>query len=528
LLPLEIEMIKRSPSFAAGFFTLAVLVAPTVARANHPNQPSCAKGHWYFKTSETPMVETGGGTTITVPWSTTPTLLVHSCDNELSGTSPTMAYNVVMRYWLSFKSTTIPVGTPYQVELATLKNGVYTVQQLINRKVQHLSSEMQPHTEYLAAYIHGLTGENGYRIRMRFLTSGTGSATVDVGNFAAFQGSRQEFGGATNSLTHTITLDTTWREIVGVTMNNFSGGEVDVQLQGHLVVLSGTPGTGISIGIGRDMNSSGNHYSRAYVPSSLPEEITVLDYIPNEGVGASLLPIGFNTFHMWAKVDSGTITVNTRRLDVMGMDAAPAADTTRYYQFAGGPITLAEDTAEPQPQACILVDVPSPDFHLCNPTMVQPQPYPDPPCGRWTKLFEGSIPANPLGVAAVGAGHVEITGKSCKNGGTSCWGSGATRANVAIEMVTNVQPNGSRAAVDFHMSAFSVANLPMKIHFFSDGFEWGNDTGQTVRLWVRLIDYPCNAVNDQAKERRLTIGRSYLGIRFFYPTGTLYNPLLLP
>ena len=153
----------------------------------------------------------------------------------------------------------------------------------------------------------------------------------------------------------------------------------------------------------------------------------------------------------------------------------------------------------------MMLDVANPGFELCNLSMTQPQPYPDPPCGRWTKLFEGTIPANPLGVAAVGAGHVEITGKSCKFGGTSCWSSGATRANIAIEMVTNPQMDNSRKAVDFHMNY-----------------------GQTVRLWVRLIDYPCNAVNDQSKERRLTIGRSYLGLRFFYPSGTLYNPLLLP
>ncbi len=473
------------------------------------------------------MAETGGGTTISVPQSTSWTILLQSCDDELSGTSPTMAYNIVWRYWLSFKSTTIPVGTPYEVELATTKAGFVTVQQVVSRKVQHLSSEIQPHAEYLAAYISGLTGNNGYRIRMRFLVNGTGSATVDVGNFAAFQGSKQEFGGARNPMTNTMTLDTTWREIGSVTFNNTSGALVDVQLQGHFLVTAGTGGQRISVGIGKDYNSSGNHYSQVFVPAFLPEEITILDYMPNEGVGSSLLPTGFNTFRMWAKVDSGTVTISNRRLEAMGMNAG--TDTVRYYQFAGGPTVLAEDTGLPQPQECRLVlDNATRLFQVCNPTMTQPQPYSDPPCGRWTKLFEGTVSANPLSLAAIGAGHIEIAGKSCKNDTNPpqllCWSSGATRVNVAIEMVTNPDPQGNQAAVDFHYSAFSVANLPMKIHFFSDGFHWGNDYGQTVRLWVRLVEYPCNGVAYEARERRLTIGRSYLGLRFFYPTGTLYKP----
>ena len=519
-------MIRPGRMYLFAIVVVTLLFSPTVARANHPEVPSCGPGHWYFKNSETPMVETGGNGTITVPHSTAWTTLVQSCDNELSGTSSTMPYNLVWRYWLSFKSSTIPVGTGYEVELATIKSGVVTVQQVISRKVQHLSSEPQPHTEYLAAYVSGLTGENGYRIRMRFLTSGTGSATIDVGNFAALQGSKPEFGSARNTIASSFTLDTTWREIGFVTMTNSSGAEVDVQLQGHFTVTSGTPGVGISVGIGRDYNSSGNHYSRAFVPGSLPEEITILDYIPNEGVGASLIPNGSNTFRMWAKVDAGTATITNRRVEVLGMDAAPATDTTRYYQFANGPTTLAEDTTQPQPQSCFLLDSQNQPFGICNASMTQPQTISTPPCGRWTKLFEGTIPANSLGLASIGAGHIEITGKSCKNGGTACWPAGETRANVAIEMVTNPDQNGNRAAVDFHYSAFSVVNLPMKIHFFSDGFHWGNSYGQTVRLWVRLVDYPCNGVGYGGQERQLTIGRSYLGLRFFYPTGTLYNPLL--
>lgn len=503
----------------------ALLFSSTVALAGHPEQPSCGSGHWYFKNSETPMVETGGGATINVPHSTAWTNLVQSCDNELSGTSSTMAYNLVWRYWLLIKTETIPVGTTFEVEFATIKSGVVTVRQVISRKVQHPSKESQPQSEYLAAYVNGLTGENGYRMRIRFLTSGTGSAIIDVGNFAALQGSKPEFGGARNTIATSFTLDSTWREIGFVTMTNSSGAEVDVQLQGHFTVTSGTPGLGMSVGIGKEYNSSGNHYSRAFVPNSLPEEITILDYMPNEGVGATLIPNGSTTFRMWAKVDAGTAVITNRRVEVLGMDAYPASDTTRYYQFANGPTLLAEDTTLPQPQSCFLLDYQQNPFGICNASMTQPQTISTPACGRWTKLFEGTIPANPLGMAAIGAGHIEITGKSCKDGGTACWPAGETRANVAIEMVTNPDPNGNRAAVDFHFSAFSVANLPMKVHFFSDGFHWGNDYGQTIRLWVRLIDTPCNGVNYSAQQRQLTIGRSYLGIRFFYPTGTLHNPL---
>ncbi|MDQ3280554.1 MAG: hypothetical protein M3Q69_03995 [Acidobacteriota bacterium] len=64
----------------------------------------------------------------------------------------------------------------------------------------------------------------------------------------------------------------------------------------------------------------------------------------------------------------------------------------------------------------------------------------------------------------------------------------------------------------------------MKIHFFEDAFHWGNDYGQTLRLWVRLVDTPCNAVQYGGQQRQLTIGRAYLGLRFFYPTGVLYVP----
>lgn len=515
--------------FRGSFVLLSLLLITLTAFADHVEMPACSKGRWYFKNSETPMVETGGGgATITVPHSTAWTTLVHSCDNELSGTSSTMAYNTVWRYWLSFKSTNIPVGTGYQVELATLKNGSYTVQKVISRKVQHLSSEPQPHSEYLAAYIPGLTGENGYRIRMRFLTSGTGSATIDVGNFAAIQGSKTEFGGAENSLNTSMTLDTTWREVVGVTFNNSSGVSVDAQVQGHFTVTAGTPGQRILVGIGRDFNSSGNHYSHVFVPNALPEEITILDYLPNEGAGTSLLPPGFNTFRMWAKVSSGTVTISNRRLEAFAMRAG--SDTSRYYQFAGGPVALAEDTPQAQPQACMLVlDNGTRGYELCNTTMdPAAQEYPNPPCGRWTKVFEGTIAPNALGVAAIGAGFVEITGKSCKDGTLNCWSSGATRANVAIEMVSNPDANGFRAAVDYHLSAFSVANLPLKLHYFSDAFHWGNTTGQTVRVWVRLIDFPCNGVNYASQQRQLTIGRAYLGLRFFQPTGVLYNPNLTP
>lgn len=496
---------------------VALLLAPT-ARADHQEVKSC--GPWFYIGTDTPMVETGDIQTFTVLQNGNWTTLIQSCDVPLSPSELTMTYNLVWRYWLVLKSSTIPVGTPYEVELATIdREGVITVRQVIKRRIQHLSSESQPHAEYLAAYVPGLTGAHGYTIRIRFPIGGPGSAIVDVGNFAAMQGSKSEFGGARNTLTPSMTLDTTWREIGFVTMTNSSGAAVDVQLQGHFTVTSGTPGAGISVGIGKGLGSSGNHYSRAFVPKALPEEITILDYMPNEGVGMTLIPNGSTTFRMWAKVDAGTAVINNRRLEVLGMDADPEPDTERYVQFAGGPTVLAEDTTQPQPQACFLHDDLTNPYGLCDPTRT-------PLCGRWTKVFEGKIDPNPLGVASIGAGHIEITGRSCRNGGTACWPAGETRMNVAIEMITNPDPRtGYRAASDFHASAFSVANLPMKIHFFSDGFHWGNDWGQTVRLWVRLIDTPCNGVHYQAQERRLTIGRSYLGLRFFYPTGTLANPL---
>ncbi|MDQ3280553.1 MAG: hypothetical protein M3Q69_03990 [Acidobacteriota bacterium] len=404
------------------------------------------------------MAEAGGTTSMTVPDGGVWTTVLDSCGDELSAETTSMPYNVIWRYWLLFKSTTVPIGTPYQIEVSTTKNGITTVHETINRKVRHLSTESEPHVDYLAAYLGGLSGSNAFRVRMRILSYVGATASIDagVGNFASLQGSHQQYGGAKSATATTaMTLDATWREISSVTLNNTSGVSVDVQLQSHLRVTSGTPGQRISVGIGREYASSGAHYSQLYVPANLPDDLTVLDYMPNEGVGDALIPPGISTFRVWAKVDTGTVTIADRRTEVLAMNATPVTDSIRYYQFSAGPTVVAEATTQAQPQSCFLLDQGN-NFNICN-TATQPQQITEPLCGKWTKVMEHDIPPNSKGIASVGAGYLEITGKACANGGTACWSSGESRTSPSKS-----SPNPIRREAR-HRPTFTTPPFPFQL-----------------------------------------------------------------
>lgn len=490
------------------------------------------------------MVESGTDSVAPIGQNTVWTTILQSCDNELSGTPSTMTYNVVWRFFVKLDSTSVPIGTPYEIELATTKAGVVTVHQVLSRKILRSVTKNNPQTDYFATFVGGLSGDNGYRVRMRVL--GTGGGQVDPsGIFMSIQGSPAQYGGAASStLTSSLTLDTTWREISGVTMNNTSGGNVDVLLQSHFTVNAGVEGSRILLGFGREAGSSGNHYSHIYIPASLPGNVTVLDFMPNEGVGDTLVPAGLSTFRVWARMETGTATITNRRTEVLAMNATPGTDSIRYYQFTGGPILVTENPPAPQPQSCIQNDL-DPNAtggKVCDltgyDTAVEPK------CGRWTRLLaaDGAIPATPsLGdgeLAAVGSGYFEVISKSCSGGGDSCWQNGpagvdATRVQLAIELVTN---DANPAGTDIHMEAMGISlALPSaavglqrsQVHFFSDLFHWGNFSGQKIRLWIRLLkstaEGSCDVIGTLGPlNRQFTIGRAYLGVRFFPPTGTLY------
>lgn len=488
-----------------------------------PQVKSCSVGHWYFKDSLTPMIESGQDD-ITVNQNVGWTTILQSCDDELNSHASVTEYNVIWRQMITMHGATVPPGTPYELEFATTKGGFITVHRTVSRVIRHTPSMQHPHVDHVAAYFKWLSGGNGYRVRTRILGAGSGSVTIKQ-TFASGQGSPSQYGAAESSvLTIPITLDTTWREISGVTMNNTSAGTVDVQLQTHFRITSGSPGQRISVGIGKGSGSSAQHYSHLYVPAALPAAMTVLDFMPNEGVGHALIPAGLNTFRVWARVDAGTATVTDRQTEVLGMKADPAADSIRFYAFSGGPTLVREDNyTSGQPQNCLLLDQGF-SFYACNQNADDPGPSSMPGCGRWTKILQATVPPSDDD-ASVGAGYVEITSIGCRSG-TDCWNAAqATSIAVAIETVTN-EPVGSRDAADFHLSSYSVMTVPTRIHFAQDAFAWGNGNGQTIRVWVRINNYPCNGIMYGLDERQLTIGRAYLGIRFFEPTGVLYNPLL--
>lgn len=496
------RQLKLSPLFTV----LALLSFASFAHA--ANYPSCSAGHWYYKNTLTPMVETNGNAT-TINHDGQWVTVMQSCDDEFHAATGLGTYSAVWRQYISIDSATVAVGTQYEVEFATTKSGVTTVHQVVSRKIRMTITSTDPQSDYLGAYLGNLTGANGYRVRMRLVGSSGGN--IHVGQiFATAQGSASYYGSGTNTISSSMTLDSTWREIGIITVNNASGAETDVQLQGHFTINSGTAGQKISLGFGKGNASSGSHYSNVYVPATLPDNVTAFDFIPNEGVGDLLLPNGSTDIRVWAKVNSGTVTISNRRIEVLAMDAAPADDSARMYTFSAGPTTHSEDTTAAQPQACIMVDRQSSTNELCTQS---------PGCGKWTKLLEMDVPANAKWEASVGGGYVEIIDKACLGGGSACWSNG-TRAQVAIETIT-YEPTPH--AVDFHMTAFSIPNVPVHHFFFEDAFSWGNDYGQKLRLWIRLIDYPCG-VPYEAGVRQLTIGRRYLGLRFFERSGDLYYP----
>jgi hypothetical protein len=421
--------------------------------------------------------------------------------------------------WLELRAATVPIGTTYEIEVATTKAGVTTVQQVISRKIRSTVGQYRPQGDYFGALLTGLSGANGFRVRMRIL--GTGSGYIDIERiFATGVGSRSSYGSARNTTTGNMTVDTTWRIIGSVTVNNTSGANADLQLQGNITINSGTPGQRISLGFGKGLASSGNHYSYVYVPNTLPESVTAFDFMPNEGVGDAVIPPGVTAINVWAKVDSGSVTISDRRIEVLAM-AAHATDTARLFSTAQGPTVVRTDNPDAQPQACLMLHQTSPDGFACNQSATLPQTY-STPCGKWTKLLEMTLPPNEKWTTSIGGGYVEILNKSCPSG-TTCWNDTSSAwAQVAIEVVTN-GPSGTRHAVDAHMTSFSMSDAPTHLYFFEDVFSWGNTQGNVVRLWIRIIDYPC-ATNYNFEPRQITVGRRYLCLRFFERTGDLYHP----
>ena len=456
--------------------------------------------------------------------------IVSSCDEELNPAFTT-TYAVAWRQWMSIDASTVPVGTQYEVEISAIKNGVVTAQQVLSRRIRTVVSDKQPQGDYMGGFLSGLNGAQGYRIRIRLIGSSSGYVHFPF-VFASLQGARAEYGSASTTNAASFTLDPTWRIIGSVVVNNTSGGDADLQLQGTFTIESGTSGQRGLLGFGKGTASSGNHSSFIYVPPVLPESVTAFDFMPNEGVSDTLIPPGQTTINVWARVDSGTVTISNRRLDAlsMGVGATAAnADTARTYTMFHGPTLHSETTTGVQPQDCLLLDkdAQTNGGKACNQkpddvalTGAYAQTY-APGCGKWTQLLETpiSLPANAKWRSSTGGGYLQILGKSCASGGDACW-SGATWAQVAIETVTN-SPSGSQSSADFHFTTFSVPNTPTSIYFFEDAFNWGNADGNIMRLWVRLVGYPCTNGAYQT-DRQLTIGRRYLGVRFFEPTGDLY------
>ncbi len=478
---------------------------------------SCG-GHWYYKNTQTPMFD-GGSPPVRVNQDGQWVTIHSSCDDELHPATDVGAYTAAFRMWLELKAATVPVGTTYEIEVATTKAGVATVQQVLSRKIRASVGQYRPQGDYFGSLLTNLNGANGFRVRMRIL--GTSTAYIDVNQiFATAQGSRSSYGSARSTAAGTMTVDTTWRIIGSVNVNNTSGADVDVQLQGSITIHSGTPGQRISLGFGKGTASSGNHYSYVYVPNTLPESVTAFDFMPNEGVGNALIPPGSTTINVWAKVDSGSITISDRRIEALGM-TAPPTDTARLFSAAEGPTIARTDSTDAQPQSCHMLHASSPDGLACNQSATLPQTF-STPCGKWTKLLEMTLPPNPKWTTSVGGGYIEILNKGCPSG-TTCWNDTSSAwAQVAIEFVTN-GPSGTRYATDAHMTSFSMANAPTHLYFFEDVFRWGNSDGNIVRLWIRIIDYPC-ATNYNSEPRQITVGRRYLGVRLFEGTGDLYYP----
>jgi len=489
--------------------TFAVLAVSLFLFSSAASAQSC--GHWYWQSSNTPAVEAGGPVT-TITAGTGYQTVLQSCADELQ-TPSNAAFTAIMRAMVFSESATASVGSTYDIEFSTVKGGVYTVQQEVSRTIRHTINADQPQTDYVAAMLTGLTGGNGYRIRIRL----NGSGTITLNVFANAQGSLAGYGGTRGSTnTSSITLSTSWQEIGSVTFNNTTADNVDLQLQGHFTINSGsTAGAKISVGLGLEYGSSGNHYSSVYVPPATPDSVTVMDHMPNEGVGDTLISPGSHTIRMWAKINSGTVSISNRRVEVLPMGASPAGDSIRLYPF-NDTVKTHEQNSGPQPQACILLDV-SQSFTACNTTATQPQAYPNAGCGNWTKLLEATVPVNANTISEYGEAYVEILDKTCDATHPNCWSGAPSRIQVALEGVTG----GSQpAATDLILTTASVPDTTGHLYIPTDGFSWGNSAGNTVRLWIRFDN--CNS--PYVAGRQLKIGRVYFGQKWYSNNGTLHIP----
>jgi hypothetical protein len=478
--------------------------------------PTCGNNHFYFKDSPVPMFEAGTPSPVMLYANSGFVTVLSSCDDELS-TSNNQAFSAIWRAFLSFEEGTAPVGSTVEVEFRTKKNGVSTLHRVISRRVQRTINKNHPQTETVSSFLAGLSGANGYELRARLVGN---SGYLKLFAFTSAQGSLVSHGSNQTLNVGSVTLTTTWQDIGSVVVNNTSGNNIDIQVQGHFEIAAGSvAGRRISVGFGREYGNAGNHYPHIYVPQSLPENVTILDYMPNEGVGDPLLPPGQSTIRMWAKVDAGTVTVSNRRVEVLAM--GDSVNSIRFYPFHAGPQQHDENSTSPQPQAASLLDRGANDcgrsgFQVCNDTDTLPQTY-EPHCGRWTPLLVGTIPPNSFATSMVGSGYVEITGKTCAPGYPNCWEGAPTRVHVAIETVT---PGSPAAGVDVISVITSVINDRTYLFLPSDVFGWGNSGGNEIRLWIRFDE--CNSPD--VKGRQLQIGKAYVGLRWFHNPGFFYHP----
>jgi hypothetical protein len=194
------------------------------------------------------------------------------------------------------------------------------------------------------------------------------------------------------------------------------------------------------------------------------------------------LPPGTYTIRLWAQALEDEVTVESVRTHV----AAFPSDVYPMYQSTA---------AQP---------------HEVTPSGSAEESYLNPVCGRWTKLLDFDSPSKTGDFSwflhayveferVVGHGYVEI----------------------AIQTVRN-QPSHRLGIIEVTDMGISVSQLSPGgdgVSFYGDASSWGNDGGNSMSLWMRIIE----GCNDASFGNQLTVGKRWVAVKLL-PTTSIHLP----
>jgi hypothetical protein len=436
------DLLKPALATISTLLSLLFLAVPSQAQfCSSPPATNCrANSHTTLSASQYPYTEDivptlSSGSTLTGP-SYTWTVLEGGCSdlggNNLNGSQ---TFNALLRAQVKVSSTTAPAGSLYAVQLIVdgQQHGWF---------VRRLRG-FYPQDDVFASTIQNVAaGNHSFQVQAQLLSAG--QATF-VNTYITAQGAPATYPSAQSVNGSQVTLLTTHYQPVTDVLTFTNNVAVDLAVQGYFQIDSGS--------IGQTLNLA------AFLDGVRQTPITYAGIPP-------YLYDGINVITVLTGVQPGSHTLS---LNVV-TNGYSTQFSNRAIEFVAFPAT----TYSALVSSSILKQV--------NSGTTESQPaYLDTSCGLWTKLLEGSIPAdaaNGTWYNQVYEGYIHLPGNV----------SGSSWSQVSWETFF------PGAGTDGGGREFQALNYVDGIYLFGDtGLFSQVNNSETIRFWARKVNPTCSA-----------------------------------